>query len=118
MRHVASVSFGKDSLCMLLRLIEIGAPLEEVVFYDTGMEFQAVYHTRGKPQRVSAAVSQLIMSPIQQHSRKPAEVRDRIVELLGGDAPKIELFARETAPGWDCWGNEIPGGGFVHDQRP
>ena len=44
--HVASVSFGKDSLFMLLRLLEEGAPLDEVVFYDTGMEFQAVYDTR------------------------------------------------------------------------
>lgn len=46
MKHIASVSFGKDSLYMLLRLIETGAPLDEVVFYDTGMEFQAIYDTR------------------------------------------------------------------------
>lgn len=46
MRHIASVSFGKDSLYMLLQLIETGAPLDEVVFYDTGMEFQAIYDTR------------------------------------------------------------------------
>lgn len=44
--HIASVSFGKDSLYMLLRLIDEGAPLNEVVFYDTGMEFQAIYNTR------------------------------------------------------------------------
>lgn len=46
MRHVASVSFGKDSLYMLLQLIERREPLDEVVFYDTGMEFQAIYNTR------------------------------------------------------------------------
>lgn len=46
MKHIASVSFGKDSLYMLLRLIETGASLDEVVFYDTGMEFQAIYDTR------------------------------------------------------------------------
>jgi N6-adenosine-specific RNA methylase IME4 len=22
--------------------------------------------------------------------------------------PKIELFARERRPGWDCWGYEVP----------
>ncbi len=43
---IASVSFGKDSLYMLLGLIERGYPLHEVVFYDTGMEFQAIYNTR------------------------------------------------------------------------
>ena len=48
MKHVASVSWGKDSLCMLLMLIEKGYPLDEVVFYDTGMEFQAIYDTRDK----------------------------------------------------------------------
>lgn len=46
MKHIASVSFGKDSLAMLLRLIEENKPLDEVVFYDTGMEFQAIYNIR------------------------------------------------------------------------
>lgn len=31
---------------MLLMLIEKNYPLDEVVFYDTGMEFQAIYHVR------------------------------------------------------------------------
>lgn len=43
--HIASVSWGKDSLAMLLMLIAKGYPLNEVVFYDTGMEFEAIYHT-------------------------------------------------------------------------
>ena len=48
MRYIASVSFGKDSLAMLLRLLEEKKPLDEVVFYDTGMEFQAIYNIRDK----------------------------------------------------------------------
>lgn len=47
-KYVASVSFGKDSLAMLLLLLEEGQPLDEVVFYDTGMEFQAIYDTRDR----------------------------------------------------------------------
>lgn len=47
-KYIASVSFGKDSLAMLLRLIEENMPLDAVVFYDTGMEFQAVYRVRDK----------------------------------------------------------------------
>jgi site-specific DNA-methyltransferase (adenine-specific) len=62
---------------------------------------------KGKPKRMSARVHSVILSPIQQHSRKPAETRDRIVELMG-DLPRIELFAREAAPGWDAWGDEAP----------
>ena len=46
--YIASVSWGKDSLAMLLRLLAIGAPLDEVIFYDTGMEFQAIYDTRDR----------------------------------------------------------------------
>ena len=46
MRYVASVSFGKDSLAMLLRLIAEEKPLDEVVFYDTGMEFDCIYKIR------------------------------------------------------------------------
>ncbi len=48
MKHIASVSFGKDSLAMLLKLIELNYPLNEVVFYDTGMEFQCIYNIRDK----------------------------------------------------------------------
>ena len=62
---------------------------------------------KGKPKRISAGVGQLVFSPLRKHSQKPDEVRDRIVELMG-DLPRIELFARETAPGWDSWGNEVP----------
>ena len=47
-KYIASVSFGKDSLCMLLMLLEKEYPLDEVVFYNTGMEFQAIYDTRDK----------------------------------------------------------------------
>lgn len=48
MKYIASVSFGKDSLCMLLKLIEFNYPLDEVIFYDTGMEFNCVYNIRDK----------------------------------------------------------------------
>ena len=43
---IASVSWGKDSTAMLIKLIDNEAPLDEVVFYDTGMEFDAIYKTR------------------------------------------------------------------------
>lgn len=48
MKHIASVSFGKDSLAMLLLILEKNMPLDEVVFYDTGMEFEAIYKIRDK----------------------------------------------------------------------
>lgn len=57
---------------------------------------------------MDAEVHSVIMSHIEEHSKKPAETRDRIVKLMaGGGLPKIELFARQSIDGWDCWGNEV-----------
>lgn len=63
--------------------------------------------TKGKPKRVDSSVPQLVIANRREHSRKPDEVRERIVKLLG-DLPRIELFARERVEGWDAWGNEVP----------
>lgn len=41
-----------------------------------------------------------------QHSAKPNEVRNRI-NLMFPNQQKIELFARQYADGWDCWGDEV-----------
>ena len=40
-----------------------------------------------------------------KHSKKPNQVRANI-ELLFGDLPRIELFARQKTEGWDVWGDE------------
>ena len=55
---------------------------------------------------LTEAMRQVVLAPRGRHSEKPSVFRDRIVELVG-DRPRIELFARTTAPGWDCWGNEV-----------
>jgi len=62
--------------------------------------------TRGHPKRQDKSIHQLIISPIEAHSKKPDEARDKIVRLMG-DIPRVELFARQTTPGWDVWGNEV-----------
>ena len=48
MRYIANCSFGKDSLAMVLFLMNNNYPLDEVIFYDTGMEFDAIYKNRDK----------------------------------------------------------------------
>ena len=52
MYHIASVSFGKDSVAMLLMLLKKNYPLDEVVFYDTGMEFKAIYHIKEQIENI------------------------------------------------------------------
>jgi len=60
--------------------------------------------TRGAPKRTSTSIRKLVIAPRREHSRKPDEVRQSIERLVRG--PYLELFARQTAPGWDAWGNE------------
>ncbi len=64
MKHIASISFGKDSSAMLLMLIEKGYPLDEVMFYDTGMEFNAIYQVRDK-----------LLPLLEQHNIKYTELK-------------------------------------------
>ncbi len=52
MKHIASCSGGKDSTAMVLWLIELGYPLDEVVFFDNGMEFRAVYETMARLKEI------------------------------------------------------------------
>ena len=63
--------------------------------------------TRGKPKRESASVHSTVAAPISKHSRKPEEVRKRIVKLCG-DLPRIELFSTESIENWDRWGLDAP----------
>lgn len=44
MKYIASFSGGKDSTVMVIKLMELNYPLDEVIFYDTGMEFKAIYN--------------------------------------------------------------------------
>jgi N6-adenosine-specific RNA methylase IME4 len=60
---------------------------------------------RGKPQRKSKGVRELIVAPRREHSRKPDEVYSRIEALC--DGPYLELNARQRWPGWICIGDEV-----------
>ncbi len=62
--------------------------------------------TSGKdaPKRNFTSVEELIVAPVREHSRKPAEMRARIARLVCG--PYQDLFARARAEGWEAWGAE------------
>lgn len=63
--------------------------------------------TKAKEMVKSHKVQQVIESAIEEHSKKPDIVRDKIIELFGKDTKKIELFARQEVYGFDAFGNEI-----------
>ena len=61
---------------------------------------------KGNPKSVSHSVHSVIETVIEEHSKKPGIVREKIVELCG-DLPRIELFARQKIEGWDSVGNQL-----------
>lgn len=58
------------------------------------------------PKRAVTNVRQFLSEKLGRHSEKPAKIRERI-DTMYGHLPRIELFARQQADGWDCWGNEV-----------
>jgi N6-adenosine-specific RNA methylase IME4 len=62
--------------------------------------------TRGEPRWFSSSERNLWIAPLREHSRKPDEVRDMILRTTAG--PRLEMFARYAAPGFDRWGDEAP----------
>lgn len=61
---------------------------------------------KGYPPIDDRSVSQLIYSPVREHSRKPDEQYGKI-ERLFPQARCLELFARRHREGWSAWGNEV-----------
>jgi len=91
-----------------------GNPVNGLGFYTRSSVEYCLLGIRGRLERQSASVRQLIETEepeifrgkIRAHSEKPAEVRDRIVQLYG-DVPRIELFSRHIVEGWDRKGNQL-----------
>ena len=61
---------------------------------------------KGKiPKRKVTNIKQFLSQKLGKHSEKPKEIRERI-DAMYYYLPRIELFARQQADGWDYWGNE------------
>ena len=82
-----------------------GKPFFGIGYYTKSNCECCLIGVKGKPIVASNFVSSVVMSPREQHSKKPNIVREKIVELCG-DVPRIELFARERYDKWDCWGDD------------
>jgi N6-adenosine-specific RNA methylase IME4 len=61
--------------------------------------------TRGAP-KTTKAVRSVIIAPARQHSRKPDKAFVE-AERLMPEARRLELFSRQSRPGWSVWGNEV-----------
>lgn len=78
----------------------ITKPLVELVVAFSTVE-------KGRPLILGdESVQQTIFAPTREHSRKPDEVKQELYSMYTSYS-KLEMFARETTPGWDAWGNEV-----------
>jgi N6-adenosine-specific RNA methylase IME4 len=59
---------------------------------------------RGRPERLSKAVREIIIAPVREHSRKPDEVYARMERFCAG--PYLDLFARQRRDGWIPYGDQ------------
>jgi N6-adenosine-specific RNA methylase IME4 len=57
-------------------------------------------------ERARLDISQIVVAPRREHSRKPSEVGKAIIDLYG-ERDRIELFAREQVKGWTSWGRQV-----------
>ncbi len=80
--------------------------------YGRGCTEHFLVANKGKPKSFNQLglnnISNVILAPRNEHSRKPEEffeIANRLGEALGGS--RIELFARELREGWDAWGAEV-----------
>lgn len=65
-----------------------------------------VLGNRGKPpQRLSAAVRQVIVEPAREHSRKPERFYQRLEQY--SDGPFLELFGRTPRLNWTVRGDQL-----------
>lgn len=53
MEFIASFSGGKDSTAMILKLLEYGKPLTTIIFFDTKMEYKAIYTNVEKMKKLA-----------------------------------------------------------------
>lgn len=68
-------------------------------FKPASHSVRAVFHAEAQIQ---------FEAKVRAHSEKPTQAHDMLVELTG-DVPRLEMFARRPANGWDVFGNEADG---------
>ncbi|NUN96502.1 MAG: S-adenosylmethionine-binding protein [Candidatus Omnitrophica bacterium] len=89
-----------------------------VGFYFRNVTELLLFGVRGKLRTLSPGRRQVNIhaSRKREHSRKPSGIY-RIIESCS-PGPYVELFARESRPGWTQWGDEIETYGQTRQAYP
>jgi N6-adenosine-specific RNA methylase IME4 len=73
--------------------------------FRSAAEVLLVFRRGDPPAWRSKSERNLWVAPIREHSRKPDQVR-AMIDRAVAPSPRLELFAREAAAGWDRWGDQ------------
>lgn len=77
--------------------------------YFRGQHELCLFGVRGNGFRNRTAdnsIPSLITAPRTKHSKKPESFMELVERRSVG--PYLEMFARNSRPGWTSWGNEVP----------
>ncbi len=79
-------------------------------FWFRGGVEECLIGIRGNVKAFRCSKPNFIQAPVRKHSQKPEEFFELIEPELDrfGLTSRIELFARNTRPGWMVWGDEVP----------
>jgi N6-adenosine-specific RNA methylase IME4 len=99
----------KTKAWTLVKTTKTGKPMIGMGYWTRQCTEDCWLATKGKPKRPEyKAEPGIIIAPrIPPHSKKPEEQYKKIDRLFPNMYPRLEMFARETYPGWDVFGNEI-----------
>lgn len=82
---------------MVLRLMEENRPLDEIVFYDTGMEFQAIYTIAEKLKSLAESKGIVFTTLYPPYDFLYKAFEKPVVERNGGQALWV-LMVRRSLP--------------------
>jgi N6-adenosine-specific RNA methylase IME4 len=99
-RYITCITWAKDKI----GLGQYFRGQTEQLFFGVRGRGRAVQKTDPLTEKLHRGKT-LLTAPRTKHSKKPPEARD-LVEYVS-EGPYLELFARERAPGWFIWGNEL-----------
>ena len=89
------------------KLTTHGKPFFGMGFYTRAGSESCIIATKGKVKILDHGVRAVESKHVGVHSAKPSVFRKRCVQLIG-DVPRLEMFARREAEGFDVYGNEVP----------
>lgn len=92
-----------------IKLNKDGTPFIGLGNYTRANAEVCLLGTRGKGTFLvkNHAISSILMSHREQHSKKPDLIRTKIEDLVGVEGDWIELFATHKSHGWDQFGNDV-----------